>query len=419
MPPMRQTADVLIVGAGAAGLATAIFAARHAPALHIAALNGPHRIGAKILASGGGRCNVTNAHVTAADYSGGSRNTIRKVLAAFDEGSTREFFADIGVPLHEEESGKLFPDSSSAKTVVAALLREVERLNVPIHGGRRVTSVARDADGFNVAIRTPAGDTQARCQRLVLATGGLSLPKTGSDGAGYSLAGALGHTLIPTTPALDALVLSGGFHRGLAGVSHDAQLTLHTADQKPVRTSGPMLWTHFGLSGPAVLDISRFWNRAQLAGAKPRLTANFVGGAEFAEIEQTLIESAQAQPKSHVSSVLRRWLPNRVGDALARELHVGPQLELGQLSRHQRRQIVHALTAWPVPVVETRGYEHAEVTAGGVPLSEVDPQTMQSRRCPGLYLVGEILDVDGRIGGFNFQWAWSSGFVAGRAVGKP
>ncbi len=413
-----QQADVIIVGAGAAGLATAIFAARANPALRIVALDGARQIGAKILVSGGGRCNVTNARVTPADFYGGNPNILRRTFAAFDEHATRAFFAEIGVPLHEEAYGKLFPDSNSARTVVAALLREAERRGVKLRTAHRVTGISREAAGFALRVAAPTGEEQWRCERLVLATGGLSLPRTGSDGAGYAFAQALGHTLVATTPALDPLRLDGAFHADLAGVAHDMRLTLRRDGQKPVHVQGPALWTHFGLSGPAALNLSRHWLRARLEGAAAELSASFVGASDFGAVEQVLIELGRTQPRVYAASALHRWVPLRVAEALARSAGVNGQLALGRLGRNERRRLVHALTAWRLPVVGTRGYKFAEVTAGGVPLNEIDPRAMASRCCPGLHLVGEMLDVDGRIGGFNFQWAWSSGYVAGAALAR-
>jgi predicted Rossmann fold flavoprotein len=415
---MCIAAEVVIVGAGAAGLATGIFLGRHRPGTRIVGLDGAQKIGAKILVSGGGRCNVTNVRVTPADFLGGNPNVIRRILAAFPESATRDFFSEIGVALHEEEWGKLFPDSDSARTVVGALLAEAKRVGVEVRAGHRVTDLSRDDAGFVVTMQGPAGAIELRSRFVVLATGGKSLPKTGSDGFGYTLAEKLGHTLIPTTPALDPLVLSGDFHLSLSGVAHEVELTAHIAGARPVRIKGPMLWTHFGLSGPAALDVSRYWNRAMIEGIAVRITANFAGGAEFAAVEGALIEAAASQPRSYVSTVLRRWVPARVSEALCRSAGVPTSLEMGRLTREGRRSLVHHMVEWPVPVMGTRGYKFAEVTAGGIPLSEINPSTMESRVCPGLYLVGEILDVDGRIGGFNFQWAWSSGFVAGSSLGK-
>ncbi|RJP35825.1 MAG: NAD(P)/FAD-dependent oxidoreductase [Phycisphaerales bacterium] len=436
---MDRTAEVVVVGAGAAGLACAIFAARANPALRIVVLDGARKVGAKILVSGGGRCNVTNVRVTPADFYGGNPHVLRRVLAAFSEVQARRFFEEIGVPLHEEEYGKLFPDSNQARTVVDALLAECQRLHVDVRTQHRVTDVtpgaaarvevpdAAGARGFTPAARphafrviaeSPEGCVAWQANNVVLATGGRSLPKTGSDGFGYELARRLGHDVTPTVPALDPLVLSGDAHAELSGVTHDVELTIHVAGARPVRIRGPMLWTHFGVSGPAALNASRLWNRAEQAGTPVRITINLLDGLDFAAAEHALIEACQAQPRAQVSSVLRRWLPASVAEAACRWSGLASQVLAGQLPREARRRLLHVLTEWPLPVVGTRGYRYAEVTSGGVPLHQIDPSTMASRMCPGLHLVGEILDVDGRLGGFNFQWAWSSGYVAGAALAR-
>lgn len=413
---MDQTLDVIVVGAGAAGLAAGIFAGRAKSGLRIAALDGAQRIGAKILVSGGGRCNVTNVKVTCDEFFGGNRNLVRRVLKAFPENATRAFFEKIGVALHEEEYGKLFPDTNSAKTVVERLLAEADRCGVQVLPSNRVTNIERAEDAFIVTADTPAGSSRWQSNCVVLATGGQSLPKTGSDGFGYELARRLGHSITPTTPALDPLILSDGVHTSLSGIAHDVRLTFSAEGRKPVYVSGPMLWTHFGVSGPAALDVSRFWNRAQLDGRPARLSANLLGGLDFEKAERAMVASVQDQPRVQIHNVLRQWLPDRVAEAACRTAGVDPARAAGQVERESRRRLIHRLIDWPLPVTGTRGYNYAEVTAGGIPLSEIDTATMQSRIVPGLYLVGEIIDVDGRIGGFNFQWAWSSGYVAGNSI---
>jgi hypothetical protein len=400
--------DLAIVGGGAAGLATAVFAARSQRDRTIVILDGATRLGAKLLMAGGGRCNVTNRVVTAADYCGGSPRVIKQVLAAFPVERTVSFFHELGVGLHEEENGKLYPDTNQARTVLDALVNEARRLDVRILTGHRVTAVEACELGFR--IRT--GEKALCARRVVLATGGLSLPKTGSDGGGYGLAQSLGHSLVPTTPALVPLVLAGDFHVPLSGVSQDVELTLRAAGAKAIRIRGALLWTHFGVSGPAVLDASRHWHRSQLAGDDVSVTVNFLPGEDFAAAEQRLLALASSQPKALLRNALSRLLPARVAAAVLRKLEIEAELPMVHLTRDLRRKLGHALLAWPLPVVGGRGYAQAEVTAGGVPLSEIDPRSMASRKCPGLYLVGEILDVDGRIGGFNFQWAWSSAWVA-------
>jgi predicted Rossmann fold flavoprotein len=412
--PGTDVVDIAIVGAGAAGLATAIYSARQLPGRRVVVLDAARKPGAKILVSGGGRCNVTNVRVTANDFHGGSRNVVRRILSAFPETAAASFFRELGVGLHEEEHGKLFPDSSDAHTVLAALLAEAQRLNVEIRSGWRVEVLSRAADAFE--LRAPAGAVAARC--VVLATGGLSLPKTGSDGSGFALAQALGHSLTPTTPALDPLLLDGEFHKALSGIAHPAELTIAVEGEKPIRVVGALLWTHFGMSGPVVLDASRHWHRARLLGRRVEVHLNFVPGEDFAALEAKLQAVAIAQPRVHLHNALSTLLPARVANALLGSMGMEAATPLAHLARDVRRRLINALLKWPLPVVGGRGYNFAEVTAGGVPLDEIDPRTMESRTCPGLFLVGEILDVDGRLGGFNFQWAWSSAFVAAGGIAR-
>jgi predicted Rossmann fold flavoprotein len=401
-----------IVGAGAAGLATAIFAVRRGIREPVLLFEGAKRPGAKILVSGGSRCNVTNAVVSERDFSGSSPHLVKRVLRAFGVEPTISFFREIGVPLHEEEHGKLFPDANRSRVVLEALLAEAERLGVRLLAGERVLEVEPRGEGFRV--RATTGDHDVA--RVVLATGGLSLPKTGSDGQGLEIARRFGHSVVPTTPALVPLVLTGAFHAALSGVALDVQLTLRGSGGRPVRRTGSLLFTHFGVSGPVVLDISRDYLRARLEGGSPVLEANLLPARDFAWLEREIVRLAAETPRTSVERALGRWLPQAVGQALASDAGCSG-VSLGRLTRDERRLLARGTVERPLPVAESRGYSFAEATAGGVPLGEVDTATMESKRQPGLWLVGEMLDVDGRIGGFNFQWAWSSAWVAAGALG--
>jgi len=403
------------VGGGAAGLATAIFARRAAPNISVAVLDGARAIGAKILVSGGSRCNVTNRVVSERDFWGGRPAIIRRVLRAFPVDATVAFFREIGVPLHEEAAGKLFPDSNRSRDVLEALVAETTRRGATIATGCRVTSIAADSDGFTLT--TPRRPIHARA--VVLATGGQSLPKTGSDGAGFALARMLGHTVVPTTPALAPLMLGpDGLHRALSGVSQDVELAIWIDGRVAVRLAGALLWTHFGVSGPAALNASRHWLRGRVEGRAVRMTVSFLPGRTMPHVDAEWMRRAAAHPRATVLSLLARDLPASAARALLDRLAIAPDVAAAHFSRADRRRLAQGLVEWPLPVVDSRGYTYAEATAGGVALTEIDPATMASRARDGLYLVGEILDVDGRIGGFNFQWAWSSGFVAGRALAR-
>ena len=414
---MPHDYDVAIIGAGAAGLATAIFAAETAEQqqrpLKIAVLDSAKKIGAKILVSGGGRCNVTHDEVRPEDFNG-SRHIVRNILAAFDEQSTIRWFASLGVPLKREETGKLFPVSDSARSVLSALLRRCEELKVPILTQHRVSEVTAEQQGV-FALHHEQGTCHAR--RVIFATGGKSLSRTGSDGSGWDIVKRLGHTVTTTVPALVPLVLRADmFHAQLAGISLPVELSTFVAGKVEDRHVGSLLWTHFGISGPVVMDASRHWTLARAHGQAVDLRCNFFPGQDFSQLEQWLLDTANARSRVSLVRVLGERLPDRLAEALVRWSGIESGTILSQLSREQRRTLVHTLTNFLLPVERDRGWNFAEVTAGGVPLEEINFRTMESRVVKGLYLVGEILDGDGRIGGFNFQWAWATGYVAGRAV---
>jgi predicted flavoprotein YhiN len=427
---------VFIVGAGAAGLATAIFAKRAAPHFEVRCFDGAAKIGAKILVSGGSRCNVTNRIVTERDFWGGSSRVVRNVLRAFPAERAAAFFEDLGVKLHEEVDGKLFPDTNRSRTVLDALLGEAQRLGIAIENNCRVVDLRRSEDLFAVEIssqrRAEASASEDGDYRLkasasedtrfadivVLATGGRSLPKTGSDGLGYELARALGHGYVETTPALAPLILEGERHITLAGVSHDVALSLRVNGIATTRLQGSILWTHFGISGPVALNMSRHWHRAPLAGQDVDVRLSVCPRETFESLEDWWLAQERARPKALPSTILATRVPASVAGAWVAASGINPDTTLAHLSKTDRRRLSHALLDTPLTVIDSRGYSYAEVTAGGIPLDEIDPSTMESRVCQRLFLVGEILDIDGRLGGFNFQWAWSSGWVAGQAIAK-
>ncbi len=406
-PP--ELADVAIVGAGAAGLMAGIWAGRGSAGRRIVLLDGARRPGAKILVSGGGRCNVTHDQVDASAYAGSSPHAIGKVLRRFDACRTAAFFSEIGVPLvREEETGKLFPASGRARSVLEALLKAAKEAGAELFPPCRVESVTRTAEGFVLAGQFGL----LRARRVVLATGGKSLPETGSDGHGFAIARSLGLALTERVfPALVPLTLPPGhFLRALTGVSAPALLELWSgAGKRLAAASGAVLCAHFGLSGPAVLDISRHVNEARHRDAKATLTANWLPGTPPAELDRALRPLGAERPLAF----LRGRLPERLARALCEHAGVHVAAPGSQLTRAARAALVRAVTRLPLPISGDRGFRYAEVTAGGVPLSEIRLQTMEARACPGLHLCGEICDVDGKIGGYNFQWAWASGYTAG------
>lgn len=433
-PPM-----VTVIGAGAAGLTAAMRAAESGA--KVLMLNAHPRIGLKILMSGGTRCNVTHEKVTERDFNGGSRPFVARVLRAFPVAATLEWFTALGVELKLEPTGKYFPESDDAQTVLDALLRGVERAGVRVSPGARVVRLERGTGGgFRLGIQKIAdsaalgGSGVARsgqtewplpanepdrwvdADRVILATGGLSFPRTGSDGTGYALASALGHTLEPPVPALTPLAAEDPWCKTLQGLTVEAALRLYSGKERVAEAQGSLLLAHFGYTGPPALDLSRHWLRAGESSPKRRVTVSFMPE----EREETLLESfvatATREPRGTVRGVLSSRLPERLITEICRDVAVDSAKMLSQISRAGRVRLASTILARELPVSGVLGYEKAEVTAGGVRLSEVNPSTLESRVVPGLYLCGEVLDVEGRLGGFNFQFAWSSGTVAGMAA---
>jgi predicted Rossmann fold flavoprotein len=407
--------DIIVIGAGAAGLFAATWAGRTAAAagrpLALTAVDTAKKLGAKILVAGGGRCNVTHERVGEGDYAGSTPPAIRKVLRRFTVADTIEFFAAAGVALKTEDTGKLFPTSDSARTVLDALVREATRAGTRLVHPARVTAIVKDGDGFLAT--SDAGEVRAR--RVILCTGGRSLPKSGSDGTGLELARSLGHSLTsPIVPALVPLLLPAGhWITTLSGLTLPAEVTLKSATSKKLfATTGSTLCTHVGLSGPAILDVSRHWLVERAADPGITLWLGWLPGETPESLDRQLVEGQ----RRGALAVLRDRLPDRLARTLCEQAAAPPS---GDVSRDARRRLAALVTATPLEITGDRGFTAAEATAGGVPLTEVRLETMESRLCPGLYLAGEVLDVDGRIGGFNFQWAWASGFVAGCSAAAP
>ena len=383
--PDRQV-GLAVVGAGAAGLMAAISAARHqrdgkqGDRFPITLFDSRKKIGAKILISGGTRCNVTNRKVTSSDYHGGKRHFIGHVFEAFTPAQTIDFFEGIGVPLVLELSGKYFPESHSGKTVLEALMREAENLGVRLETGVRIVGVRPQDAGFIChAEKESGGETEFHARRVVLCTGGLSLPETGSDGTGLRIAKKLGHTIVRTAAALTPLLSSDEDWRALSGVAlEDVRLDFYVEGRKEASSRGGFLFTHFGFSGPAALDISRHVALADLK-KNPQVIADFIPAGREQKLPKRFYET----------------LKKKCGESLKT-----------------------AMSRYPLSVTGVYGYKKAEVTAGGVDVAEVNVATLESKKVKGLYFAGEILDVDGRIGGFNFQWSWSTGALAGKAAVK-
>ncbi len=358
--------------------------------------------GAKIRVSGGGRCNVLPSVMSVADYhTSGSANAMRNVLMSWPLEEVKHFFIhDLGIPLKVEPTGKMFPVSDDSKDVVDALLGAMSRAKVTLRGEARVTGLVRDSDGFTLTLEK--GET-LKASRVVLAGGGLSMPRTGSDGGTWAMARKLGHTVLPTYAALVPLLTNERRWHELSGLSLNVDLDVRHQGKSVFRRREDFLFTHTGFSGPSVLDVSRHFTQPAPADT---LAARWAPDIAW---EQLLI---QPQKRAAVTLV-REHLPRRLADTLFERAQVPLERNMSELSRDERKRLLAELTACNLVITGSEGYKTAEVTAGGIPLEEMHLKTLESRLSPGLSICGEMLDVKGRIGGFNFLWAW----VTGRRVG--
>lgn len=402
----QQQLPIVVIGAGAAGAMAAIFAA--AAGAPVLLLERTRDGGRKILISGGGRCNVLPSEMDPAQYfTASSPNSLRKILLSWPLEQQRRFFEDdLGIPLAlEHESGKLFPVSNRARDVRDGLLDLARFRGARVRFGSCVVGLEPGVDGRPWRVLLDGGDT-VDAARVVIATGGLSVPQTGSDGTGIRIVRQLGHTLHNTYAALTPLTSEPPAHGHLAGVSLTAHLEAPLGKGSLAATGG-FLFTHRGYSGPSVLNVSHAAVRARRPADQPVY-------ARWTELDADAWERMLSSGGGGlVAGLLRRHLPTRLADTLLAESGIDDGRTLAQLRRDERARLVEHLTRYPLPWTGDEGYKKAEVTGGGVPLSEVDPRTLESRLVPGLHLCGEILDCFGPIGGYNFCWAWATGRAAG------
>ena len=388
--------DVVVIGGGAAGLMCAIEAGKRGRRVLVIERSG--QIGKKILISGGGRCNFTNLHVTPENFLSANRHFCKSALARYTPSDFIAMVERHGIAYHEKERGQLFCDHS-AKPIVTMLANECRQAGARIEVNGVVTSVERAGEGF--IIETGGGPIHSAS--LVIASGGLSIPKMGATNFGYELAKRFGHSIVPTYPALVPFTFSAedlARYQDLAGIGLPVE-----ASSNGQSFAAPMLFTHRGISGPAMLQISSYWRHGE------ELRVNFLPSIDGAE---WLLERQQTRPAAELKNVLGERFPKRLAQRLS-EIRFDSR-PLRQYRAAELRQVAAQLQGWAFHPVGTEGYRTAEVTAGGVNTDELSSTTMESKMIPGLYIIGEVVDVTGHLGGFNFQWAWASGHAAGQAV---
>lgn len=403
----RECVDVIIIGAGASGLFCAFNAALYGK--RVLVLDHANKAGKKILMSGGGRCNFINLNVTANEFIGQNEHFVKSALSRYSSDDFIKLVQKHGVAYHEKSHGELFCDDSS-KDILNMLLTECEQAGATIRLNTTIDSITKDdkQNGFVIHVSPKnAKPYELSCRHLVIATGGLSIPMLGASGFGYQVATQFGHRIVPTEASLVPFTFTdhvGEMAKSLAGVSLDV-----IASNDKASFELPMLFTHRGLSGPAMLQLSNYWRLGEC------ININLLPKLDAAEL---LITAKKSHPKQLIRTVLTPYFSKKLLLALQAHFWVRYQdVELANIKDKELFDLGSTLNAWQIKPSGTEGYRVAEVTRGGVACDEIYGKTMQSRLCERLYFIGEVLDVTGHLGGYNFAWAWASGYAAAQDIG--
>jgi hypothetical protein len=409
---MKIKKHVIVAGGGAAGMMAAISARRLGADVTILERN--PRVGKKILATGNGRCNFTNINADITCYHGNNPKFAYTALSHFSPDDTVSFFEKIGIEHKVEDWGKVFPMSDQASSMLDVLLYELNELGVNIVCDAPVKNITRKKDKFIIELEN--GQVY-RGDRLIIATGGKAMPSSGSDGQGYDLATMLGHTIIDIFPALVQLKLEGSFFKQIEGVKFVGTAEIIHNNKSVAKDRGDILFANYGVSGPPILQISRKAGEILKEGQEAHLKILIMDMMSKEELRKLinkrfLIGSKKPVDFSLVGLINKRLIPVVLAEAGINEI----KRPVGSLSAKEREWIIAILTDWRFKIKGTKSWPSAQITAGGVDTNGIDQNTMESKLVPGLFFAGEIIDIDGLCGGFNLQWAWSSGFMAGQSA---
>ncbi|MCY0881569.1 MAG: NAD(P)/FAD-dependent oxidoreductase [Firmicutes bacterium] len=414
--------DVIVIGGGPAGLMAAI-AAQSIGARTLLIEKG-HKLGRKLAISGGGRCNVTNAKPLEELMKNipGNGRFLHSAFSQFSNQDIANFFEQLGIALKEEDHGRVFPVSDKAATVVQTLVNQLDRSIVTVWLDTAVRDLIRDENGIRGLVTTTGQTILA--PSIVVATGGCSVPQTGSTGDAYPWARELGHTIVPPYPTEVPLTSNAPFivHRTLQGLSF-REVTVQIFDAQGKRLtqeSGDLLFAHFGLTGPVALRCSHYVSTVHRTRPQEVLTAviDFLPQQSIPQLMKAWETARQTSARKQVATILQQWVPERLADFILQRSAERPIIDMAHLSKETEQAIVHMLKNFSVPITGTLPLEKATVTGGGVSIKEIVPQTMASKRCPGLFFAGEVLDVHAHTGGYNISVAFSTGHAAGIAAAR-
>ncbi len=396
---------VLIIGGGASGMFAALTAAQD-PSNQVTLLERHARLGRKLLATGNGRCNLTNRNLSAENYHGADNSFVQPALRKFPVDDTLDAFFHLGLVCTTEPSGKVYPLSDQANSVVDVLRFALDAAGVQVICSCDVIEVKKKARGYQALAAT--GETYF-ADKLIIAAGGCAGKKLGGTHAGYRLLGMLGHSCTELYPSLVQIKTDATYVRALKGVRADCAITLKTDGHATGKNEGELQFTDFGVSGPVAFELSR----AVSVGGEHTLLLDFMRERSKDEVFALLAERQSRMPMLAAEDLLTGIIQTRLGKTIIRRAGISATEKLSELTEKQLQSVVSFVKCFALDVTGVMGMEHAQVTAGGVPTSEFRADTLESRIAPNVYATGEVLDIDGDCGGYNLQWAWSSGYVAG------
>jgi len=404
--------NILVIGGGASGIIAAISALRSGAKVTLVERNS--RLGKKVLVTGNGRCNITNTKITSENYHGKNPRFVNDVFAHFDNKNTLEFFENLGIVTKVEENGRVFPISGQASSVVDVLTHYLKDLGCNFLYDTKVSDLKKVGDSFKVSIEDKS---TLNFNKVIIACGGKSVPALGSDGSGYDLATNLGHEITTIWPALVQVKLKDDFFEEIKGVKIDGSASLIIDGKVVKKEIGEILFTHYGLSGPVILKFSREIKENILSGEKVMISLALLQEFDFEKLDKFLMErfnnlSKKALKTSFLGFIQKRLIPHLLKNAGI----INIDKKCAEISAKERKAIVNTLLDWEFEVQDTNGFKNSQVTAGGVKTDEVNSKTLESKKVEGLYFCGEVLDIDGDSGGYNLQFAWSSGYVAGKSA---
>ncbi|NLC42699.1 MAG: NAD(P)/FAD-dependent oxidoreductase [Clostridiales bacterium] len=401
---------VIIIGGGAAGMVAAISAKRQGARVMILERNS--RVGKKILATGNGRCNFTNIHADAECYSGKNSKFVYTPLASFSVEDTLGFFEKLGIQHKVEDGGKVYPKSDQASSILDVLLYELERSSIKVVCDAFVTKLSKKGNKF--MLQTDDGKSYEG-DRVILATGGKAMPSSGSDGNGLDLAAQLGHNITDLFPALVQLMLEGSYFKRIDGVKFVGTAEIIHNNKSIVQDRGDILFTNYGISGPPVLQISRIAGELLSQNKKPQLKVVIMDDMDKEQVSDMIQKRIQLAPEKSIEFSFVGWINKRLIPVVLLEAGINStKRPVSGLSLREIESIARILTDWRFSIRGTKSWPSAQITAGGIDTRQINADTMESKLVEGLYIAGEIIDIDGLCGGFNLQWAWTSGYIAGQ-----